>query len=134
MPNRRTYALVCVLLCGCVDRATGDPSEVYDPETDLRTRAEILADFRDRYAPCSPGAGFSEDYGCEKAFGSQVDGFDSDPAKQPHKCGQILLDIFACASLADSCESFESSISLIDGKSMRCEEPNARFHSLDCTA
>ena len=83
MPNRRIYAVLCALFCGCVDRA---------------------------------------------------DGFGSDPAKQPHKCGQILLDIFACASLADSCENFESSISLIDGKSMRCEEPNARFHSLDCTA
>ena len=134
MPNRLTYAILCALLCGCVDRAGGDPAEVYDPETDRRTRAEILADFCDIYAPCHPGDGFLENSGCEEAFDFQVDAFDSASAKQPHKCGQILLDIFACASLADSCEDFESSISLIDGKSMRCEEPNARFHSLNCRA
>ena len=134
MANIPPYAVLCALLCGCGDRATGDPSGVYDPETDRRTRAEILADFCEIYAPCTPGAGYSENYGCEEAFSFQVDNFDSIPGKQPRKCGQILLEIFACASLADSCEDFESSISLIDGISLRCEEPNARFHSLDCTA
>ena len=134
MSNSRTYAVLFALLCGCVDRAAGDPSEVYDQENDRRTRAEILADFCDLYTPCNPDVGFSENSGCERFFSVQVDSFDSAPAKQPHKCGQILLDIFACAPLADSCEDFESSISLIDGKSMRCEEPNARFHSLNCRA
>ena len=134
MLNTPPYAVLCALLCGCVDRAMGDSLEVYDPETDRRTRAEILADFCDIHAPCNPGDGYSENYGCEEAFSFQIDNFDSIPDKQPRKCGQILLDIFACASLADSCEDFESSISLNDGKSLRCEEPNARFHSLDCTA
>ena len=134
MSNTLLYAVLCALLCGCVDRATGDPAEAYDPETDRRTRAEILADFCDIHAPCNPGDGYSENFGCEEFFSFEVDSFDSAPAKQPHKCGQILLDIFACASLADSCEDFESSISVIDGISLRCEEPNARFHSLDCRA
>lgn len=133
MSYRLPYALLCTLLFACADRALGDHPAEYDPATDLRTRAEILHDYCDLYARCKPNNGFSEDFGCEEFFEWEADLFDSLPAKQPPRCGQVLYDIYACASLANSCEDFNSAYDLDDADT-RCDEPRERFYELNCTA
>ena len=132
MPRTFTRTLLlCAFLNGCVDRAVGDSEAEYDPTADLRTRAEILRDYCDFYALCRPKDGFSEDFGCEEFWGWRVDLFNSSPEKPPVQCGQLLLDIYACVSLATTCEDFNSS-DVHDGPNMRCEHPVTRFYTLKC--
>lgn len=126
------FLLLFVFVAGCVDR-TFDDMSVYEPADERRTRAEIIQDVCALYIPCSPDLlRFTDEAHCLDYWEFHLTVVESDSVRGPRGCAPVLLDIYACASAADTCEDFRSSWHEGDGSNPRCAAEHARFTELRC--
>lgn len=121
------HALLCVLATSCADRAIRE-EPLYDPAEDERTDDEIIWDFCELYFECRPSDVNSSVQRCVDSTNEYLwYSFVLDP--DVGACVQARLEIYGCASIEPTCESFERAF---DIDRNRCEAIWARFESPDC--
>lgn len=120
--------LAGALAAACADRAIREEA-LYDPAEDGRTDDEIVWDFCELYFECRPSDVNQSVQWCVE-WANEYLWYTPVVTPDAEQCMRARLDIFGCASVEPTCESFERAF---DIDRNRCEAIWDRFERPWCS-